>query len=100
MSTYTPPVKIPPNMEVLFFNIEDMFVYHTQGVLCFTDADKFNNLLIQEKKKIAEREYVLNRFEPWEVNDVRSLKMILSSRCRNQEEKTLVAKYVSYLTKE
>lgn len=91
-------MKTSVNIQVLYINMELQIVYHTQGLMHFTDAEKFNNVLIQEKNKIASRDYVLNRFEPWEVNSIKSLKMLLISRSRNQTEKQLVTKYIGHLT--
>lgn len=86
--------------ELLFANIEYKILYYTTGPIVCKSDDEFNKILLQEKKKIADRDYILNRFEPWEVNSSRQLKMLLTGRSRTKEEKDLVATYISYIDKE
>lgn len=85
--------------EVLWINAEIMTIYNSSGVHICKSKDEFSKLVQQEKKRIAERDYILNRFEPWEISDVDSLRKILVSRSRNTQEKNLVLKYIEHMNK-
>lgn len=85
---------------IIYVNMKCQIIYSTCGVSILQDKEEFNNLVLQEKKRIAERDYILNRFEPWEVDSIRGLKMLLVSRCNNQNEKNLVLRYIDHLSKE
>jgi hypothetical protein len=87
-------------MDILYVNMETKIIYHSGGSIILQDTDKFNNLILQEKQKISRRDYILNRFEPWEVDSIKALRMLLLSRSRNEEEKKLVTRYVAHLTGE
>ena len=87
-------------MNILHVNMDLQIIYKSCGVLICKDTDEFNKMLLQEKKRISERDYVLDRFEHWEVDSLRTLKMILVSRCRNSSEKNLVLRYMQYMNKE
>jgi hypothetical protein len=83
--------------EILYVNMSSQFIYHTRGCLILQNTSEFNNVILQEKKKIADREYILNRFEPWEVDNYKSLRMLLISRSKNSDEKNLVDRYIGHL---
>lgn len=87
-------------MEILYVNMQDKIIYHSSGVIIGQDVSDFNKMILQEKEKIANRDYVLNRFEHWEVDSLRTLKMILIGRSRNNTEKNLVLKYMNHISKE
>lgn len=83
--------------DILWVNHDIQTIYHSSGVLICKSDDEFNKLVLQEKKKIANRDYILNRYEAWEVDNLKSLKMLLIGRCRNANEKNLVLKYMDYM---
>jgi hypothetical protein len=85
---------------IIYVNMQCQIIYSTCGVSILQDADEFNNLILQEKKRIAERDYILNRFEPWEVDNIKGLRTLLVSRCKNSNEKNLVMKYMDHLNKQ
>lgn len=86
-------------MEVIHVNAEDKIIYHSSGaVVCKTD-EEFNKLILQEKTKIEARDYILNRFEHWEVDSVMKLRGLLISRSRNNSEKNLVHQYIGHINR-
>jgi hypothetical protein len=85
---------------MIYVNMELMIIYRESGVLICKDIEQFNRMIITEKKKIADRFNVLERFEPWEVDSTRSLRMLLLSRSRNASEKKLVLEYIQHMNKE
>lgn len=86
--------------EILYVNMECKIIYFSSDVLICKDDMEFSNLLTQEKERIKNRDYILDRFEHWEVEDNNSLKRLLVSRSRNAEEKNLVLKYMDHMSKE
>lgn len=88
------------NTQILWINATDMIIYSTGGVSICQDKEKFNSMVLEEKRKIANRDYILNRFEPWEVESLSNLRMLLVARSRNAQEKNLVLSYMKHLNKE
>lgn len=66
------------------------------GTVSLKDANEFNKIILNEKKRIALRPYVLDRFEHWEIQGDynKSIRLVLMSRCRNEEERKLVKRYI------
>lgn len=83
--------------EILHVNEELMIIYFSSGPLFCKSEEEFSSLIQQEKQKIKNRHYILNRFEHWEVTDHDSLRKILVSRSRDNNEKNLVLNYMKHL---
>jgi hypothetical protein len=82
-------------MEVLHVNFDSPTIIYTSNghhLIGLSDSE-FNRIILEAKQKIAKRENVLDRFEPWEVTG-ESPKALLLSRCRNQNERLLVNSYI------
>jgi hypothetical protein len=83
------------NYDVLWVSFEKpAIIYLDRGhpLMGLSDSE-FNRIILEAKQKIAKRENVLDRFEPWEVTG-ESPKALLLSRCRNQNERLLVNSYI------
>lgn len=83
--------------KLLHVNRRHMTLYYSDGISILQNEDEFNKLISQKKKEIKDRDYILHRFEPWEVNSVEELEILLHKRARNEEEKRLVISYFSYI---
>lgn len=86
--------------DIVHVNMECKIIYSTSGVLICKDDLEFSNLLLKEKERIKNRDYILDRFEHWEVEDIRSLKNLLVSRSKNSSERNLVLRYMEHINKE
>ncbi len=80
-----------------WINTEELIVYDKWCSHILQTEAEFNKVILQAKRSISERTPVLDRFEFWEVRDLRMLRSLLIGRCRNQEEKTIVAQYMRHM---
>lgn len=85
--------------EILYVNMECKIIYFSSEVAICKDDEEFSRIILQEKKRIEQRDYILNRFEHWEVDDVNSLRKLLVQRSRNNTEKNLVLKYIEHMNR-
>ena len=70
-------------------------------IVCF-NSDEYNTILLKEKNIIKKREYILERFEHWELKGterekINHLHRLLISRCKNESEEKLVKRYIKCL---
>lgn len=86
-------------MDIIHVNHELMIIYTPRGTHHRQDQIDFNNLILQAKKEISSRPYILDRFEHWEITGEfnKSVRLLLMGRSRNDEDKKLVKRYLKTL---
>jgi hypothetical protein len=85
--------------DVVYVNMQDRIIYTTCDTLVGQDVNEFNRLLLQAKKAISDRPYILDRFEMWELGPDfnKAIRLTLMSRARSETERQIVKQYINTL---
>lgn len=86
-------------MDIIYVNHELMVIYTPRGAEHRQDQIDFNNVILQAKKEISNRPYILDRFEDWEISGEfnKGVRLLLMGRSKNDEDRKIVKSYLKTL---